>query len=101
MYFSLLKSIFPEEWNDPDKYIIFTNRGMSAFLKLLKSILKSEQGPLTEDVIRKYLIALKNGWKGSWEISLLRNSYIGTKGWKDFHRDIIKAIRKKHRKFKE
>jgi len=101
IYFSLLKSTFPDEWNDPERYIIFTNRGISAFLKLLKSILKTEEEPLSEEVIRKYLDALKKGWKGGWEIAMLKNSYIGAKGWKDFHRDIIKAIKRIHRKFKE
>lgn len=37
LYFSMLKSLFPNEWNNPEKYIIFTNRGISAFLKLMKS----------------------------------------------------------------
>jgi len=101
MYFSLLKDTFPNEWKDPEKYIIFTNRGISAFLKLLKSILKTEEKPLNEAIIRKYLVALKKGWKESWETGLLRNSYIGAKGWKDFHRDIIKAIKRTYRKFRE
>ena len=40
IYFNILKSTFPEQWNDPEKYIIFTNKGISAFLKLLNLFLK-------------------------------------------------------------
>ncbi|MEW6239605.1 MAG: DGQHR domain-containing protein [Chloroflexota bacterium] len=99
MYFSILKSIFPNEWNDPDKYIMFTNRGISAFLKLLRSMLKTEEAPLTRPVITKYLTALENGWVGSWETKLLQSSYVGTQGRNDFHRDLVKAIQKKYPKF--
>jgi hypothetical protein len=51
MYFGVLKSIFPDEWNDPERYIVFTNRGISAFLKLLRSMLKTEGAPLTKQTI--------------------------------------------------
>lgn len=99
MYFSILKATFPNEWNDPDKYIIFTNRGISAFLKLLKSILKTEDAPLTQSVVEKYLKALEKYWSGGWETVFLQNSYVGTQGRNDFHRDLIKAIQKKYPDF--
>ncbi len=38
-YFSTVRSLFKKEWDDPKKYIIGTNRGISALLKLLRSIL--------------------------------------------------------------
>lgn len=99
MYFSILKSIFPNEWNEPNKYIVFTNRGISAFLKLLRSMLKSEGKALTRRSITKYLKALDKGWSGGWETSTLQSSYVGTQGRNDFHRDMIKAIQKKYKKF--
>lgn len=99
MYFSILKSIFPNEWNEPDKYIVFTNRGISAFLKLLRSMLKTEDKPLTKQAITKYLKALEKGWDGGWETLLLKSSYVGTQGRNDFHRDMIEAIQKKYPKF--
>lgn len=99
MYFGILKSSFSNEWNDPDKYIVFTNRGISAFLKLLRSMLKTEESPLTKQTIEKYLKALQSGWDGGWETSLLQSSYVGTQGRNDFHRDLIKAIQKKYPKF--
>jgi len=101
LYFGLLKSLFKEEWQHPDKYIIFTNRGISAFLKLLKSILKTCQCPLEEEIVKKYLQALKENWKGSWETKALKNSYVGSKGWKDFHRDLVKAIQETFPDFQE
>ncbi len=99
MYFSILKSIFPNEWNDPDRYIVFTNRGISAFLKLLRSILKTEDKPLTRQAMAKYLKALEKGWDGGWETQSLKSSYVGTQGRNDFHRDMIKAVQKKYPKF--
>lgn len=102
LYFNLLKSTFPDQWNDPNKYIIFTNRGISAFLKLLKSILKTTKAPLDPKTLTPYLKALGTKWPSKqWEIKQLKNSYVGSKGWKDFHRDLVKAIRKVHKNFVE
>lgn len=101
LYFGLLKSFFEEEWQQPEKYIIFTNRGISAFLKLLKSILRTCQCPLDNDIVSKYLQALKDNWTGGWETSELRNSYVGSKGWKDLHRNLVAAIRQSYPDFQE
>jgi DGQHR domain-containing protein len=102
MYFGVLKSMFPIQWDNPDKYIIFTNRGISAFLKLLKSILKTHRDRLDPKTIKKYLEPLKCKWPiRRWETTLLRNSYVGSKGWKDFHRDLVKTVKSIHRDFKE
>lgn len=100
MYFSTIRSVFEREWDDPDRYIIATNRGISAFLKLLKSILKTHDSPLTQGVINTYLRALKANWK-TWEFSNLKSTYVGSQGWKQFHRDLVTAIRRKHPEFKE
>jgi DGQHR domain-containing protein len=101
LYFSLLKNLFKNEWKEPERYVIFTNRGISAFLRLLKSILKAEAKPIDQRSVEKYLKALKQNWKGTWETESLSNAYIGSKGWKDFHRDLVAAIRRKHPTFKE
>lgn len=101
LYFRLIKSFFKEECRHPEKYIIFTNRGISAFLKLLKSILRTCECPLDEDTVKKYLLALKDNWTDGWETSELKNSYVGSKGWKDFHRDLVSAIRKPYPDFRE
>lgn len=102
LYFSMLKSLFNTQWQHPEKYIIFTNRGISAFLKLLKSILKTYQTPLDKDIVKKYLQPLKDEWKTrDWEIEHLRSAYVGSKGWKDFHRDLVSTIRKVYPNFQE
>jgi hypothetical protein len=102
LYFNILKSLFPVQWNEADKHIIFTNRGISAFLKLLKSILKTEQCPLNHTIVEKYLKTLKNYWTDSdWETVSLRNAYVGSKGWKYLHRDMVKVIQKKYKNFVE
>ncbi|MGO9211297.1 MAG: DGQHR domain-containing protein [Terriglobales bacterium] len=100
MYFAAIRSLFGTQWNDTDKYIIATNRGVSAFLKLLKSILKNHKGTITYDVFKKYLMPLKSR-KIRWEYSKLQQAYVGSKGWKDFHRDLVKAIRAKYPEFEE
>ena len=93
IYFSIINSVFKKEWNDPDKYIIATNRGISALLKLLKSILKNENAWPSEARFKEYAKALKSNW-GDWQIKKLKASYVGAKGWTDFHHDIVKAIKK-------
>ncbi len=100
IYFSSIKSTFKKEWADSDKYIIATNRGISAFLKLLKSILKTEKGPLAQKKVRDYLKALDNHWS-TWEFEKLKSAYVGSQGWKEFHRDLVSAVRKKYPAFKE
>ena len=101
LYFGILKYLFEEECRDPGKYIIFTNRGISAFLKLLKSIFKTCQCPLSDEIVSIYLQGLKDNWNIGWEIRMLLNSYVGSKGWNDFHRDLVLAIRKSYPEFQE
>ncbi len=53
-----------------------------------------------------YLKPLRKKWKDSeWETKTLaetlRSTYVGSKGWKDFHRDLVKIIRKAYPDFKE
>lgn len=99
-YFSTVRSVFKREWADPDTYIISTNRGISAFLKLLRSMFKTEDRQLEHKEFRKYLVALKTGMK-TWKFDDLKKSYVGSQGWTEFHRDIVTAIRKKYPNFKK
>jgi hypothetical protein len=62
---------------------------------------KTCKSPLDEDTVKKYLKALKDNWKASWETKKLKNSYVGSKGWKDFHRELVKTIRKAYSDFRE
>ena len=100
IYFSTVKSVFPIQWKNPEKFIISTNREISALLKLLRSILKTHDGPISHEVVKKYLIPLKSKRK-LWETAKLQKSYVGSQGWKSFHRDLIALIRKKHPEFVE
>jgi len=100
LYFNLLKETFPDQWKNPREYIIFTNKGISAFLKLLRSILKTEKNKLDQSTIKKYLKALNKNIK-KWDIISLKKSYVGSQGWKEFHRDLVKAIKKEHSNFEE
>lgn len=102
IYFSLVAKIFKKEWNDPNKYIVATNRGITAFLKLLRSILKAEKTFPTRERIEEYLNALKKHHK-DWQLDQLKKTYVGSQGWKAFHKDMVDAIRKESsfKKFKE
>ncbi len=100
MYFSTAKSLFNRQWRNPRKYILPTNRGIAALLKLLRSILRTHKGQPTHKDFKYYLEPLKKGWK-TWEIEGLKKTYVGSQGWKEFHRDLIKVIRAKIPDFKE
>lgn len=93
LYFQTVRFVFKKEWDAPDKFIISTNRGVSAFFKLLKSILKNIDGPLDHDKVKSYLKPLRANF-GTWETKKLQANYVGSQGWKSFHRDMTKAIRK-------
>jgi hypothetical protein len=102
MYFSTLRDVLTPEWDAPDKYILATNRGVTAFLKLLKSIHKNEQKRVDPTIARKYLAIVRDHWiKRTWETSKLDTSYSASQGWKQFHRDLIRSVQKKIRTFQE
>jgi DNA sulfur modification protein DndB len=98
LYFSTLRSLFKNEWDNPDTYIIATNRGISAFLKLLKSILKTSKKPLTHAIVEEYLSPLQDGWD-TWEFDKLKETYVGSQGWTLFHRKLVAVIRRSHPNF--
>ncbi len=58
---------------------------------------QTEAHPLRKASTREYLIALQSGF-AAWDFKLLEKTYVGSQGWKDFHRDMVKSIRKKYPK---
>jgi len=74
----------------------YTNLGV----KLDTSILKTEEGPVHTHIANKYLKAVKAGWK-TWEFAKLQSAYVDSQGWKAFHRDLVLAVRKTYKDFKE
>ena len=102
LYFEVIQKSFDAEWRDPKKYIIATNRGVTAFFKLLKSILKNEQGRIDERKMQSYLHIIKIRWvRHTWETSKLDTSYSASQGWKQFHRDLVRTIQKDRPSFLE
>ena len=99
VYFNTIQGEFKVEWANPDTYIIATNRGITAFLKLLRSIHKTEDAPLDKPVAKNYIVALKKHWKEGWETANLKKSYVGNQGWKQFHNDMVDAIQKEYSDF--
>jgi DGQHR domain-containing protein len=100
-YFSSVKASFRKEWDDPETYIVATNRGITAFIKLLRSILKTEEQQVTPEIAGIYLSALKQNWSGTWKTAELKTAYVGSQGWKRFHHEMVRSIRKKYRGFRE
>lgn len=98
-YFGVISELFKNEWNDPKKYIIATNRGITAFLKLLKPlvVITAPKRELNREKMGKYLKQLKDF--SSWETDKLKGQYIGAAGWKKFYEDLQKSIRRKYKKF--
>lgn len=95
-YFSVVRDVCKTQWNNPQKYIVATNRGISAFLQLLKSIIIAIKAKPDHNDFRKYLEPLKDF---NFETERLKGKYIGAAGWKKFHEDLLKTIRKKYRNF--
>lgn len=101
-YFSVVASTFPSQWNEAGTYIISTNRGISALLKLLKSMFKTVKRPLEVADFQHYLQALKTEWPDDdWRIDKLRGRYVGSAGWNEFHRDLVQAILRRVPDFKQ
>jgi DNA sulfur modification protein DndB len=98
LYFSTIRSMFVKQWDDPKSYIVATNRGISAFLKLLKSLLETTDGPISRDVVLKYFKPLE---KFDWDYQSLSKSYVGSQGWKDFYRELAQKIKNQYPEFKE
>lgn len=96
LYFSTIRSMFKDEWDNPQLYIIATNRGLSAFLKLLKSLLQTTNSKITADQVKRYFKPLLDL---EWDYQSLSKSYVGSQGWKDFYRDLAEQIRKTHKDF--
>lgn len=97
-YFGIIRNSFPTEWNDPKVYIVATNRGFTAFLKLLRSMLRTQDGKLSVAVMRRYLAALKRNF-GTWKTKDRKKAYVGTQGWGQFHEDMLAAIRREYPDF--
>lgn len=108
-YFSVVSSIFKKEWQDPTKYIISTNRGITAFLKLFKPLLNSIKFKMPADFndfkktktqfmgeCKGYLKSLKGF---NFETAHLKGQYMGGAGWKKFYEDLEKCIKRDHPKF--
>jgi DGQHR domain-containing protein len=90
-YYSLVRSTFKTEWDDSQTYILATNRGFTALLKLLKSILRTEPDTNDPQITKKYIKAL-SGF--NWDYNKLKQKYVGSQGWKGFHADLVKQVRK-------
>jgi DGQHR domain-containing protein len=96
-YFSIVKETLKTEWEDPKVYILATNRGITALLKLLRSILRAEKSSSDPQAAKKYIEAL-DGF--DWNYAKLKRDYVGSQGWAGFHRDLVEQVKKKYPTFR-
>jgi hypothetical protein len=59
-------------------------------------MLANDPATKSPDKCHKYIQALKGF---DWKSKTLKQNYVGSQGWKKFHLDLVKHIRKKYPSF--
>lgn len=88
-YFSLVQKTMGQKWNNSQKYVLSTNRGIRGFLRLLPSILEYS-GNIDDKRTLKVLRALK---EFDFRSEYLKRKYLGEGGADEFARDMRDSIR--------
>ena len=76
-YFSLVRKIFPEEWENPDRYILATDRGIRGLLRIMEYVLEYSNGLKDVKKAEECLRCLKNF---DFRSSRLKRMYLGEGG---------------------
>lgn len=82
-YFSQIAKIFKKEWNNSDKYILCTDRGIRALLYLFIKILKYNKYKLDKKSIQTVLKIIKSK-PFEFRNDKLKKKYLGEGGASDF-----------------
>lgn len=94
-YFELIKDNFPKEWEDNEKYIISTDRGIRVFLRLLRYLYKyniiNGKKIGDQEIFDKAISALK-GYDFSSDS--LKNKFLGEGGADSFLESLKEYIQK-------
>lgn len=91
LFFSIISRKLKSMWEDPKKYIICTNRGIRAFLRLFPFVLNYSNG-IKEKNFEKPIICLKDF---EFLNSELRRKYLGEGGADEFAKNLVEHIQRK------
>lgn len=91
LFFSIISKVFPAKWKNPKKYILCTNRGVRAFLRLFPFVLKYKNRIDEKDIIK--VIRCLNDFEFS--NSKLTGKYLGEGGADDFAKRLVEHIQTK------
>jgi DGQHR domain-containing protein len=86
-YFSIVAEVFGKEWNNPREYVLATDRGIRALLRLFESIVSYAEGVKTEKIreclealkgveLRSAELAKKGGYYGEGGANILRDEWV-------------------------
>jgi len=89
-YFDTLSRIISKEWRSPSRYVVATNRGIRAFLRLLPYVMEYSNGLRNEGRIRECLRPLR---KFNFRESDLKRKYLGEGGADEFAEDMIRLVK--------
>lgn len=94
-YFGKISEIFSDEWNNSDKYILATERGIRMLLRLLRWIIRYNTKNQKRFDDEENLIKIISAIKGfNFENEILKNKYLGEGGADNFVEDIKTYIQK-------
>jgi DGQHR domain-containing protein len=95
-YLKRLKSVFPEDYQDNEKYVVFTNNGLIPLLRLYGKMCKFYNQFPTNKQIDEILKLIRDY---DWGVETIRGRSSGS-GWKATFDDLVIEIKNKT-KFKE
>jgi len=76
-YFSLVEEIFPNEWKNPKEYILATDRGIRALLRIMEHVLEYSNGLRNIERAKKCLECLRSF---DFSSTRLKRMYLGEGG---------------------
>ena len=89
-YFAIIKKLYKNYWSKPKKYILSTDRGIRALLRLLIQIIKHTK----KWDNKKSKAILKNIKDFNFKNDSLKNKYLGEGGAEEFANDLAMLIQK-------
>ncbi len=95
LFLKRVKAIFPEEYQDTKKYVVFTNNGLIPLLRLLGNMGNFYRKKPSQQQIDSLLEIIRDY---SWSLSYIKGRSSGA-GWKKTYDGLIRKI-KKVNKFK-
>jgi len=97
-YFSLIKKVFPNEWNNHSRFIFKTDKGVRSLMRLLDYFLVYNKGKWNETLFKEMIKRLKNR-PDLIENKYLTGLYAGEAGAGLLAKEWVKEIKKAYPKF--